>query len=265
VNAPAARRTVLLADDEPLARRRLRALLARHPRYEVAAECEDGVEAIEQILTLRPALVFLDIHMPELDGVAVAEALAAEAARGGAVPAIVFVTAYDAHAVRAFDLNAVDYVLKPVDVDRFDRALTRAGERLEARRAGAPAALDAAVRAALAELRPPSEYPARFVVRDAKGLYFVRADEIERVDAEGNYVGLWAGGRRHLLRETMKGIEGKLDPARFVRVHRSAIVNVDRVRRLEPWAHGEYVITMADGTKLTSSRTHGGRLQELLR
>jgi CheY-like chemotaxis protein len=112
------------------------ALLARHPRYEVAAECEDGVEAIEQILTLRPALVFLDIHMPELDGVAVAEALAAEAARGGAVPAIVFVTAYDAHAVRAFDLNAVDYVLKPVDVDRFDRALTRAGERLEARRAG---------------------------------------------------------------------------------------------------------------------------------
>ena len=102
-------------------------------------------------------------------------------------------------------------------------------------------------------------------MRDAKGLYFVRADDIERVDAEGNYVGLWAGGRRHLVRETMKGIEGKLDPARFVRVHRSAIVNVDRVRRLEPWAHGEYVITMADGTKLTSSRTHGGRLQELLR
>jgi two-component system LytT family response regulator len=103
------------------------------------------------------------------------------------------------------------------------------------------------------------------VVRDTKGLYFVRADEIEHVDAEGNYVGLWVAGRRHLLRETMKGIEGKLDPARFVRVHRSAIVNVDRVRRLEPWAHGEYVITMADGTKITSSRTHGGRLQELLK
>jgi two-component system LytT family response regulator len=256
---------VLLADDEPLARRRLRALLARHPQYEVAAECEDGVEAVEQILALRPDLVFLDIHMPELDGVAVAEALSAEAERGGAVPAIVFVTAYDAHAVRAFDLNAADYVLKPVDVERFDRALARAGERLDARREGAPATLDAAVRAALAELRPTAAYPARFVVRDAKGLYFVRADDIERVDAEGNYVGLWAGGRRHLVRETMKGIEGKLDPARFVRVHRSAIVNVDRVRRLEPWAHGEYVITMADGTKLTSSRTHGGRLQELLR
>ena len=259
-------RTVLLADDEPLARRRLRALLARHPQYEVVAECEDGVEAVEQILALRPALVFLDIHMPELDGVAVAEALSAEAERGGATPVLVFVTAFDAHAVRAFDLNAVDYVLKPVDVERFDRALARAGERLAARAAGAaPVGLDAALRAALAELRPAAEYPARFVVRDPKGLYFVRADEIEHVDAEGNYVGLWVAGRRHLLRETMKGIEAKLDPARFVRVHRSAIVNVDRVRRLEPWAHGEYVITMADGTKITSSRTHGGRLQELLR
>ena len=268
-----ARRTVLLADDEPLARRRLRALLARHSEYEVIAECEDGVEAVERVLALRPDLVFLDIHMPELDGVAVAEALAAEAERGGAVPVLVFVTAYDAHAVRAFDLNAVDYVLKPIDVERFDRALGRAGERVAARRAAvsssspdaASSDADAALRAVLAELRPAAEYPARFVVRDAKGLYFVRADEIDHVDADGNYVGLWARGRRHLLRETMKGIEAKLDPARFVRVHRSAIVNVDRVKRLEPWAHGEYVITMEDGAKITSSRTHGTRLQELLR
>ena len=232
-----ARRTVLLADDEPLARRRLRALLARHAGYEVIAECEDGVEAVERILALRPDLVFLDIHMPELDGVAVAEALAAEAERGGAVPVLVFVTAYDAHAVRAFDLNAVDYVLKPIDVERFDRSLARAGERIAARRSSAasgdvPSDADTALRAVLAELRPAAEYPARFVVRDAKGLYFVRADEIDHVDADGNYVGLWARGRRHLLRETMKGIEAKLDPARFVRVHRSAIVNVDRVKRL---------------------------------
>ena len=265
-----ARRTVLLADDEPLARRRLRALLARHAEYDVIAECEDGVEAVERILALRPDLVFLDIHMPELDGVAVAEALAAEAERGGAVPVLVFVTAYDAHAVRAFDLNAVDYVLKPIDVERFDRSLARASDRIAARRASAASGdassdADAALRAVLAELRPAAPYPARFVVRDAKGLYFVRADEIDHVDADGNYVGLWARGRRHLLRETMKGIEAKLDPARFVRVHRSAIVNVDRVKRLEPWAHGEYVITMEDGTKITSSRTHGGRLQELLR
>jgi two-component system LytT family response regulator len=262
----AARRTVLLADDEPLARRRLRALLARHAAYEVIAECEDGMEAVEQILALRPDLVFLDIHMPELDGVAVAEALAAEVERGGAVPEVVFVTAYDAHAVRAFDLNAVDYLLKPVDVERFDRALGRAGQRLAAR-AATPAApaVEASLRAVLAELRPQSRFPSRFVVRDAKGLYFVRADEIERVEAEGNYVALWARGRSHLVRETMKGIEAKLDPARFVRVHRSAIVCVDHIRRLEPWAHGEYVVTMSDGAKLTSSRTHGTRLQELLR
>jgi two-component system LytT family response regulator len=270
-DAAQARRTVLLADDEPLARRRLRALLARHPQYDVIAECEDGVEAVERILAERPDLVFLDIHMPELDGVAVAEALMAEGARGGAVPVIVFVTAYDAHAVRAFDLNAVDYVLKPIDVERFDRALARADAQVAARRADRASASavggdpDAALRAVLAELRPAATYPARFVVRDAKGLYFVRADEIDRVDADGNYVGLWVRGRRHLLRETMKGIEAKLDPARFVRVHRSSIVNVDRVKRMEPWAHGEYVITMEDGTKITSSRTHGTRLQELLR
>ncbi|MDF1503188.1 LytTR family DNA-binding domain-containing protein [Roseisolibacter sp. H3M3-2] len=257
--------SVLLADDEPLARRRLASLLARHPAYSVIAECEDGAEAVERIAELRPDLAFLDIHMPELDGVAVAEALAE--GDPATAPAVIFVTAYDAHAVRAFDLNAVDYVLKPVDVERFDRALARASARIDARRAGgAPAQEpDAALRAVLAELRPAAAYPSRFVVRDAKGLYFVKADEVERVDAEGNYVGLWVRGRRHLLRETMKGIEGKLDPARFVRVHRSSIVNVDRVRRLEPWAHGEYVITMEDGTKITSSRTHGTRLQELLR
>jgi two-component system LytT family response regulator len=273
VSAPAggAPYPVLVADDEPLARRRLRALLARHPAYELVAECDDGAEAVERILAVRPALVFLDIHMPELDGVAVAEALAAEAARGGRVPGLVFVTAHDAHAVRAFDLNAVDYLLKPVDVDRFDRALARVGERLAARaggeggEGGAPGGMDASLRAVLAELRPAPCFPERFAVRDARGVYFVRATDVERVEAEGNYVALWVRGHAHLVRETMKGIEGKLDPARFVRIHRSAIVAVDRIRRLEPWAHGEWVVTMDDGTKLTSSRTHGTRLQEMLR
>ena len=193
-----------------------------------------------------------------------AEALLAGGARGERVPALVFVTAYDVHAVRAFDLNAIDYLLKPVDVERFDRALDRVEARLRERTA-LLAADDGAVRAVLAALRPPPAYPERFVVRDARGLYFVRAADVERVEADGNYVALWVRGRSHLVRETMKGIEAKLDPARFVRVHRSAIVNVDCVRRLEPWAHGEYVITMQDGTRLTSSRTHSERLQRLLR
>ena len=255
---------VIVADDEALARRRLRALLARRPHYDVVAECEDGVETLEQVLSLRPDVVFLDINMPELDGVAAAEAMVAEGRRGGSVPVLVFVTAYQVHAVRAFDLNAIDYLLKPVDVERFDRTLDRVEERLRGR-VGGTSSVDEAVRAVLEELRPPPQYPERFLVRDARGMYFVRAADVERVEAEGNYVALWATGRSHLVRETMKGIEARLDPARFVRVHRSAIVNVDCIRRLEPWAHGEYVITMADGTRLTSSRTHSERLQRLLR
>ncbi len=261
MSAERALTSVVVADDEPLARERLHMLLAAHPAHEVVAECEDGAQAVEAIATLAPDLVFLDIRMPALSGIEVVEALVAGE---GPVPAVVFVTAHDEYALRAFEVSALDYLLKPVDQERLDRALAKSAWRAAAP-AAAGAALDPALQAFLETLRAERAYPARFLVRDAKGLYFVRADEIERVDAEGNYVGLWAGGRRHLVRETMKGIEAKLDPSRFVRVHRSAIVNVDRVRRLEPWAHGEYVITMADGTTLTSSRTHGGRLQEMLR
>ena len=252
---------VVVADDEPLARERLRMLLAAHPAHEVVAECEDGAQAVEAIATLEPDIVFLDIRMPALSGIEVVEALAAGE---GPVPAVVFVTAYDEYALRAFEVSALDYLLKPVDQERLDRALAKS-----ARRAAAPAApgaaLDPALQAFLETLRAERAYPARFLVRDAKGLYFVRADEVEWVDAQGNYVALHARGRVHLVRDTMRAFERKLDPARFVRVHRSAIVNLDHVQRLEPHAHGEYVITLRDGTRLTSSRAHGTRLHALLR
>ena len=266
---------VLVADDEPLARLRIRTLLARHPRFEIVGEAEDGRQALDLLASSRPDVLFLDVRMPELDGVAVAESIAADAEAGRPVPAIVFVTAYDAHAVRAFDLDAIDYLVKPVDLDRFDRTLERLAARLsshpaaseDARSTARPHADDAlrAALEALAALVPAARFPERFAVRDAKGVYFVATADVDWVDADGNYVALCAKGRRHLVRESMKSIEAKLDPARFVRVHRSAIVAVDRIRRLEPWGHGEYVITLADGTKITSSRTHGARLQELMR
>jgi two-component system LytT family response regulator len=193
--------------------------------------------------------------MPALDGLEVAMAL------GERAPAVVFVTAFHEFAVRAFEVSAVDYLLKPVDRERFERALERAETRLAA---DAPVALDPALRQFLETLRADRAYPKRFLVRSARGHYFVRADEIEWVDAQENYVRLHAGGRAHLVRETMTALEARLNPETFVRVHRSAIVNIDRVERIEPHLRGEYLITLRDGTRITSSRAHSARLRELL-
>jgi two-component system LytT family response regulator len=254
-------RTVIV-DDEPLARERLRTLLEPHAEVVLLAECADGEEAIEAIRSLDPDLVFLDVQMPAVDGFGVLEAL------DGRLPAVVFVTAYDDYALRAFEVNAIDYLLKPFDRARFEKALARVSERL----ARGPSAGDddagaggRELRALLAHLRAERGYSVRFVVRSGGRLQFVRAEEVDWIDAQGNYVRLHVGGKAHLVRETMKGVEARLDPDRFFRVHRSAIVNVDRIAALEPYFHGEYVVTMRDGSKLTSSRTHSGRLRELLR
>jgi two-component system LytT family response regulator len=262
----------LVVDDEPLARERLRGLLAPHGDLEVQ-EAEDGPGALEAIAAWRPQLVFLDIHMPGQSGLEVAETLAQA---GGPLPVLVFVTAYDAHALRAFDVSATDYLLKPVEPARFERALVRARERLGARAAEEgreergerqeDEPLAPAVRSLLEELRPSRERPRRFAVRDAKGdITLVPAEQVDWVDAQGNYAQLHVGGRAHLLRMTMGELEGKLDPERFVRVHRSAIVNLDRVARLRALAHGEYLLTLQDGTEVRSSRSYSDRLQALVR
>jgi two-component system, LytTR family, response regulator len=260
VSAVAARR-VVIADDEPLARERLRMLLARRPEYRVVAECENGVQAVEAIAAERPDIVFLDIKMPALDGLEVVQALSEQDPGGAEGPAVVFVTAFDEFAVRAFEVNALDYLLKPVDRPRLDRALERAEHRLT--RAGG--GLDPAMLAFLETLRAERGLPSRFLVRGKGELYFVRADSIDWADAQGNYVRLHAEGRAHLVRDTLKAFEAKLDPAKFVRIHRSAIVNIERVVRIEPYVNGEYVVTLRDGARLTTSRTHGARLHELLR
>jgi two-component system, LytTR family, response regulator len=251
-------RRVLIADDEPLARERVRMMLGRGAGYTLVAECRDGPDTVEGILAHRPEIVFLDIKMPGLDGFEVLTALDDAAAP----PAIIFVTAYDAYAIKAFEVNAVDYLLKPFDPDRFARALARAEARLAG---GSGATLDPELRALLTTLKAQRPYPERFLVRAAKHLYFVRAAEIDWVDGASNYVRLHIGGRAHLVRDTLKAISAKLPPDRYVRIHRSVVVNVDRIERLEPNGHGEYRITLRDGTRVTSSRAHSAALQTLLR
>lgn len=244
---------MVIADDEPLARSRIRMMLARHPAYVIVADARDGVEAVDAILEHEPDVLFLDVRMPGLDGFEVLSALQA-APRPASV---VFVTAHADRAVAAFDENATDFLLKPYDAGRFDRAMARVESRLNASSDTAPAAavLESLPRPAIAE---------RFLVRGAKHLYFVRTADVEWIDAAANYVRLHAGGRAHFLRDTMKGVETRLPPDRFVRVHRSVIVNADYIQRLEAADHGEFRITMKDGSRLQTSRTYNERIRAFL-
>ncbi len=247
---------VVLADDEPLVRERLRALVSARGDCTLVAECVDGAEAVSVIERERPDLALLDVQMPELDGFEVLDALGEEDR-----PAVIFVTAYDEYAVRAFEVNAVDYLLKPLEAGRFNAAIDRV-----ARRPGSPrAASDPQLQALLDELRRKRGLATRLVVRDGHRVSFVPIADIDWIDASGNYARVHAAGRAHLLRETLKSLETRLDPERFVRVHRSAIVNIERIVAMEPYFHGEFVLTLRDGTKVTSSRTCSGRLREMLR
>lgn len=251
-------RRVLIADDEPLARERMRFLLARHPGMRVVRECVDGDEALAAIRQERPDIAFLDISMPGRTGVDVAEALLDDAA----APVVVFVTAHDEFAVRAFEVAAVDFLVKPVDRERFDSMLVRLERRLTG--AGHRIAADELARL-FGALRERSDYPTRFVVRGTRGHYFVRVDDIESATASGNYVQLLADGRAHLVRETMRSMEERLDPARFIRVHRSTILCIDRIARVEPLGHGLYRLVMRSGARFESSVSYGARIHELLR
>lgn len=241
----------LVVDDEPLSRERIRMLLATHPEIDVIGECSDGRAAVAAIGAQAPDLVFLDIQMPELDGFEVLQALGATR-----VPAVIFVTAYDAYAIRAFEVNAVDYLLKPVDPARFAAALDRV---LRAR----PDEVVERVLSVVESIKRP-RYRTRFVVRDARGAFFLPVEAITWLEAADNYVRLHADDASYLLRDTLKNIEASLDPERFVRVHRSAMVNLEKIARVEPWTRGEYAIVLRNGTRLTSSRAYGGAFRALL-
>jgi len=248
---PPAPLRVLVADDEPLARDCVRLALAGEPGVEVVAECGDGLEAVAAIGRVRPDLVLLDVQMPGLDGFGVVEQVGPDA-----MPPVVFVTAYDAHAVRAFALHALDYVLKPFTDDRFRDALRHARHQLALAREGELAARLAAL---LGERRAAasgsgSPWAERLLVRRGDRLAFVDVAEVDWLEAAGNYVRVHAGAHQDLVRMTLAGLLERLDPAVFARIHRSAAVNLRRVRELEPWFGGDWRAVMADGRQLRVSR-----------
>jgi two-component system LytT family response regulator len=256
-STPARTIRALIADDEPLARERLRSLLGAEQDIEIVAEAKDGLETVEAILSQSPDLVFLDVHMPKLDGFEVIQTVGADR-----MPAVVFVTAYDQHALRAFEVQALDYLLKPFDGDRFQSALKRVRKQIDTRESGD---LGQRLLALVRDLKPAAATRTdRLVVKSGGRLYFLRADEIDWIEAAGNYVRLHVGAEGHLLRETMNSIESRLNPEMFFRIHRSHIVNIERIKELQPWFNGEYVVILRNGARLTLSRGYREKLQERL-
>jgi two-component system LytT family response regulator len=246
----------IVVDDEELGRDRIQALLSMQPDVEIVAVCPDGASAVEAIDRAQPDLVFLDVQMPGMDGFEVIENI--DAAR---LPEVVFVTAHDGHAIRAFEIHALDFLLKPFDQTRFEKALERARTQIVAKKGPV---IDSRLTQLLEELREERKYPERLIVKSSGRVFFVRTEEIDWVEASGNYVKIHTKSEAHLLRESMKNMEAKLDPKTFVRIHRSAIVNIDRIKELEPWFHGEYIVIMRDGTRLTASRVFSDRLSALI-
>jgi two-component system, LytTR family, response regulator len=245
-----------IVDDEPLARRRIRSLLMDAPDVEVIAECANGKDAIESLEESPPDLLFLDIQMPEIDGFDVLQAIGR-----GHVPVVIFVTAYDQFALRAFEAHALDYLLKPFDDERFAAALHRARERIRQQQGGD---LDRRLQALLENVRGDHGYLRRLVVPSGHRSIFVRTEHIDWIEAERNYIRLHVGGRAYLLRENLTRMASALDPTTFCRIHRSTIVNVDRIQAVEALFHGEYLVVLQDGTKLTSGRSYRRSLHAIM-
>jgi two-component system LytT family response regulator len=245
----------LIVDDEAPARRRLRTLLTREPDVALAGECIDGPAAVQSIGELQPNLLFLDVQMPEMSGFDVLRAVGV-----AAVPVVVFVTAYDRYALQAFEAQALDYLLKPFANQRFRDTMQRVRDVLARED-------DHAFRRRLEALLAGGAAPARtprIAVKTAERVIFLGADDIDWIEGAGNYVRIHTAGAQHLVRDTLKSMGDRLDPQRFLRVHHSHIVNVDRIRELRPWSHGEYIIVLTDGTRLASSRSYSDTLRRLV-
>jgi two-component system, LytTR family, response regulator len=250
----------VIVDDEELARQVLREFLTAHPEIEIAAECANGFEAVKSVTELKPDLVFLDVQMPKLDGFEVLELIGTNAA-------VIFVTAHDNYAIRAFEVHAVDYLLKPFGCDRFEAALTRAKERLggtssttqtpATRPAPSPSDLAAAA-------RPPAQHLDRIPVRDGTKVFIIPIAKLDYAEAQDDYIALCSEGKKHLKQQTISSLEFALDPSRFLRIHRSYIVNLERVARIEPYGKDSHVAVLHNGTQLPVSRAGYARLREFL-
>jgi two-component system, LytTR family, response regulator len=249
--------TTLIVDDEPLARERLLGLLSAESDIEVLGQCRDGEEAVSAIQERHPDLVLLDVEMPRMDGFEVIDTIGPER-----MPMVIFVTAYDQHAIKAFQVRALDYLLKPFDRERFSDALQRARTQIESQTNGD---LGKRLLALMKDMKRDTPKTDRLVVKSGGRLFFLRADEIDWIEAAGNYVRLHVGNQSHLLRETMTAIEARLDPERFFRIHRCRIVNVERIQEMQPWLNGEYSVVLRTGARLTLSRGYREKLQDKLK
>lgn len=239
----------IVVDDEELARHVLRELIATHPEVELVAECANGFDAVKAVGDLRPDILFLDIQMPKLDGFEVLELT-------GTDMAIVFTTAYDKYAVRAFEVHAVDYLLKPFGTERFEAALDQAIQRIGGTRTP--------VAALAASARIPGEYANRVVVRDGANIHIIPIAKLDYAEAQDDYIALVSEGRKHLKQQTIAALEAALDPARFLRIHRSYVVNLERVMKVEPYGKDSKVAILRDGTRLPVSRSGYARLCQAL-
>ncbi len=236
----------VIVDDEELARQMVREFLASHSEIEVIAECTNGFEAVKAVTEMKPDLLFLDIQMPKLNGFEVLELI-------GTDRAIVFVTAYDEYAIRAFDIHAVDYLLKPFGADRFETALQRAKQRLSGT---LPAPTDLASSA-----RQPDQFPERIVIRDGTRVHIIPIHKLDFAEAQDDYVALGSEGKTHLKQQTISSLEDSLDPSRFLRIHRSYIVNLEKVTKIEPYGKDSHVVILNNGAQLPVSRSGYARLR----
>lgn len=246
----------IIVDDVELARERIRMLLD-DAEIEIIAECENGRQAIEAIKTLQPDLVFLDVQMPKINGFEVVEIIGAEK-----MPIVIFVTAYDEFALRAFEVNALDYLLKPFDEERLKKALARARREIEKPRAATE--IEENLRRLLQEVKTEPRYLKRLPVKSSRGTTLVLTEEIDWIACAGHYLEIHSGRETHLIREKLSNLEMRLDPREFMRVHRSTIVNLDRIKSLYPLFNGDQLIILKDGTELNLSRTYHEKLMQRL-
>ena len=246
----------IIVDDEPLAREGLRDFLAAEPDVDIVSECGDGKAAARAIREHKPDLVFLDVQMPEMDGFELLGNLEPEE-----IPNVIFVTAYDRYALEAFRVHALDYLLQPLVAERFRAAVQRVRTHMLANDAGR---INERMLTLLGELRDTSRGAGRLLIKERGRIFFVKAEEVDWIEAAGNYVKLHVGAERHLMRETMSKIGDRLDRKQFARIHRSTIVNLDRIKEIQPWFQGEHVVVLHTGVQLTLSRTYREKLQKSL-